>query len=48
MTMGESKATIGHSEDMDTSNVYGHAVSGDMLRAASIVDSAFEKFVKLK
>lgn len=48
MPMPLLKATIGHSEDMDTSNVYGHAVSGDMLRAASIVDSAFEKLIQPK
>lgn len=39
------KSMIGHSEDMDTSGVYGHAVSGDMIRAANIVDDAFSRFL---
>lgn len=39
------KSMIGHSEDMDTSGVYGHAVSGDMIRAANIVDDAFARFL---
>lgn len=39
------KSMIGHSEDMDTSGVYGHAVNGDMVRAANIVDDAFSRFL---
>ena len=39
------KSMIGHSEDMDTSGVYGHTVNGDMLRAANIVDDAFSRFL---
>lgn len=39
------KSMIGHSEDMDTSGVYGHTVNGDMERAANIVDDAFSRFL---
>ena len=39
------KSMIGHSEDMDTSGIYGHSVTGDMTRAAGIVDSVFARFL---
>ena len=45
MPMPLLKNMIGHSEDMDTSEVYGHAVNGDMIRAAGIVDDVFSKLV---
>lgn len=45
MPMPLLKNMIGHSDDMDTSEVYGHAVNGDMIRAAGIVDDVFSKLV---
>ena len=39
------KSMIGHSEDMDTSGVYGHTVTGEMNRAAAIVDGAFARIL---
>ena len=37
------KATVGHSEDMDTFGVYGHAFNDDMKRAANIIDDVFKR-----
>lgn len=39
------KAMVGHSDDMDTSAVYGHEVSGDMKKAAQIVDDVFAEII---
>lgn len=48
MPMPLLKNVIGHSEEMDTSGIYGHAVNGDMVRAANIVDAAFARVVKFE
>ena len=40
------KATVGHSSTMDTYGVYGHQIEGEMHRAATIVDSVFDRILK--
>ena len=45
MPMPMLKAMVGHSDDMDTSGVYGHEVSGEMQRAAQIVDNVFTNII---
>lgn len=45
MPMPMLKAMVGHSEDMDTSAVYGHEVTGEMQRAAAIVDDVFDTII---
>jgi Site-specific recombinase XerD len=37
------KATVGHSDDMDTFGVYGHEFSDDMKRAAGIIDTVITR-----
>jgi len=39
------KATVGHSETMDTFGVYGHEVDGDLQRAASIIDNVYNRLL---
>ena len=39
------KATVGHSETMDTYGVYGHQVEGDLQRAAQIIDSVYDRIL---
>lgn len=46
MPMPMLKHVVGHSDDMDTSAVYGHVVTGSMIRAANIIDDAFENVLK--
>lgn len=41
LPMGTLKALVGHSEDMDTLGIYGHAVEGDLDRAAEEVNELF-------
>lgn len=45
MPMPMLKAMVGHSDVMDTSGVYGHEVSGEMQRAAKIVDNVFDSII---
>lgn len=45
MPMALLKATVGHSKDMDTLGTYGHEVSGEMHRAAEIVDGVFTRIL---
>lgn len=40
------KASVGHSESMDTIGTYGHEVSGEMRKAAKIVDGVFGAIIK--
>jgi len=40
------KSAVGHSEPMDTYGVYGHEVTGEMLKAAEIVDEVFDEILK--
>ncbi len=40
------KATVGHSDDMDTFGVYGHEINDDMKRAAVIIDQVFSRVLK--
>ena len=35
------KATVGHSESMNTYGVYGHEIEGERERAAQIIDGIF-------
>lgn len=42
------KATVGHSEDMDTFGVYGHEVDGDMQQTANIIDKVFTRLLPSK
>lgn len=42
------KATVGHSETMDTYGVYGHAVDGDLQRAADIIDNVYSRILSPK
>lgn len=46
MPMALLKATVGHSDDMDTLGTYGHEVSGEMKQAAQIVDIAFGRIIQ--
>ena len=39
------KATVGHSDSMDTFGVYGHEIDGERERAAGIVDDIFGKIL---
>lgn len=39
------KATVGHSDAMDTYGQYGHEISGDLKRAADIIDDVFSKII---
>ena len=41
MDIGMLKSIVGHSETMDTLGVYGHAVQGDMHRAANEINALF-------
>ena len=43
MPLALKKLVVGHSENMDTEGIYGHQKSGDLDRAASYIDCAFDK-----
>lgn len=40
------KPMVGHSKDMDTFGVYGHALNGESYAAARMIDEAFQKLLK--
>ena len=40
------KLVVGHTANTDTFGIYGHAVEGDLERAANIFDSIFDKLLK--
>ena len=42
---GEVKGLVGHSQDMDTFGVYGHALTGDAENTAQAVNAAFDKLL---
>ncbi len=42
------KAVVGHSENMDTQGTYGHAVQGDMQRAANMIDGSFASLLPVE
>ncbi|MEQ2385663.1 tyrosine-type recombinase/integrase [Faecalibacterium intestinale] len=42
---GEVKGLVGHSQDMDTFGVYGHALTGDAENIAQAVNAAFDKLL---
>ena len=46
MPAGLKKMVVGHSRDMDTEGVYGHALAGDMEKAASYTHAAFADIIK--
>lgn len=46
LPMGTLKALVGHSADMDTLGIYGHAVEGDLDRAAVEVNNLFSDILK--
>jgi integrase len=37
---------VGHSESMDTLGIYGHEVTGELDRAATILDDVFDNLLK--
>ena len=43
---GEVKPLVGHSADMDTFGVYGHALTGDAENTAQAVNSVFLRVLK--
>lgn len=43
---GEVKPLVGHSTDMDTFGVYGHALTGDAENTAQAVNSVFLRVLK--
>ena len=43
---GEIKPLVGHSADMDTFGVYGHALTGDAENTAQAVNSVFLRVLK--
>ncbi|MEA5041590.1 MAG: tyrosine-type recombinase/integrase [Oscillibacter ruminantium] len=45
MPEGLKKKVIGHSPNMDTEGTYGHAIAGDMERAAQYSDNAFRRIL---
>ena len=40
------KSVVGHSTSMDTYGVYGHDVDGDSARAASIIETVFDRILE--
>ena len=42
---GEVKDLVGHSEDMDTFGVYGHALTGEDVQTAQAVNGMFLKLL---
>ena len=46
MPVGLKKMAMGHSKNMDTEGVYGHAKAGDMERAAAYIDATFDRILK--
>lgn len=45
LTTGEVKDLVGHSEDMDTFGVYGHALTGEDVQTAQAVNGMFLKLL---
>lgn len=45
MPSGLKKMAVGHSRDMDTEGVYGHAMAGDMEKAAEYTERAFDAVI---
>lgn len=45
LTAGEVKDLVGHSEDMDTFGVYGHALTGEDTETAQAVNGMFLKLL---
>lgn len=43
---GEVKPLVGHSEDMDTFGIYGHALTGDAENTARAVNGVFLRLLK--
>ena len=43
---GEVKPLVGHSEDMDTFGIYGHALTGDAESTAQDVNGVFLRLLK--
>lgn len=39
---------VGHSQDMDTEETYGHKMSGDMVKATDYTAKAFDAIIKKK
>lgn len=43
---GQLKQIVGHSKNMDTFGVYGHAVNGQAEKIASAIDETFKDVLK--
>lgn len=43
---GEVKQLVGHSQDMDTFGIYGHALTGDDETTAQAVNGVFLRVLK--
>ena len=48
LNIGELRATIGHSQNMDTLGTYSHALSGAEMHIASGIASAFSDILTRK
>lgn len=48
MPDGLKKMVVGHSRDMDTDGTYGHEMAGDLEKAATYTERAFDEILKKK